>query len=459
MMMTDLEDTIVAVASTSGGWRGVIRLSGPQLAPIFSQFLGESFEDRRRGIYSVSIHLEEYHSAIPADLYWMPAPYSYTGQHCAELHTTGSAPILESLVTRLLRLGARAAGPGEFTLRAFLAGKKDLTQAEAVQAVVAATNQDDLINALQQLSGGISHPLQTVRDDLLNLLADIEAALDFSTEDIEFVPQRDILLRLASALAHLKNVQRQLSQRSLSEQRFRVALAGLPNAGKSTLFNALIGQSLALVSDVAGTTRDYLSHVLVRGDLSFELIDTAGIQATENTIEQQAQTLRENQYRQANLILWCVEVGQIPENRLEHRSWTIYTKADQFPQYARADQFPQNVAPQNVEGLMTTVENWERFLISAKTLLGINELRDRLFAEAEKYHRSSLAPSLSRCQHHIDKSIEHLQQAHRLAVFDDAPELLALEIRLALQELGEMVGAIYTNDLLDRIFTRFCIGK
>lgn len=443
--MTDLDDTIVAVASTSGGWRGVIRLSGPQLASILSPFVGEPFEDRRRGIYAVSIRLDEYHSALPADLYWMPAPHSYTGQHCAELHTTGSAPILESLVARLLRLGARAAGPGEFTLRAFLAGKKDLTQSEAVQAVVGATSQDDLINALQQLSGGISHPLQRVRDDLLNLLADIEAALDFSTEDIEFVPQRDILLRLTSALAHLKNVQRQLSQRSLSGQRFRVALAGLPNAGKSTLFNALIGQSLALVSDVAGTTRDYLSHVLVRGDLSFELIDTAGIQATENTIEEQAQTLRENQYRQANLILWCVEVGQIPENRLEHRSWTIYTKADQ--------------SPQKVEELMTTVENWERFLISAKTLLGVDELRDRLFAEAEKYHRSSLAPSLSRCQHHIDKSIDHLQQAHRLAVFDDAPELLALEIRLALQEMGEMVGAIYTNDLLDRIFTRFCIGK
>ncbi len=431
--MTDLEDTIVALASQPGGWRGVMRLSGPHLRQLLAHLT--PFENPLRGIISTSFKLDDFFSPVPVDIYWMPAPHSYTGQDCAEIHTTGSEPILESLIAKFLSLGARAAGPGEFTMRAFLAGKKDLTQSEAVQAVVSATNDSDMISALQQLSGGISHPLQDLRSDLLNLLADIEAGLDFSTEDIEFVPQRDVLLRLSSALAHLKNLQRQLGQRSLSGQVFRVALVGLPNAGKSSLFNALIGQSQAIVSDVAGTTRDYLSHTLTKGELSFEIIDTAGMQTSENTIEEQAQLLREKQQREVNLLLLCVELGSTSPTPPERPSLTVHTKAD-------------NLTTQH-EGIAT----------SAKTRHGIDELRDRLFAEAEKHQRSSLAPSLSRCQHHIDKAIDHLRQAHNVALFEDAAEILALEIRLALQELGEMVGAIYTNDLLDRIFTRFCIGK
>ena len=172
-------------------------------------------------------------------LYFFAGPRSYTGQDIAEIHTVGSPPLVERLVADLLAAGARPARPGEFTMRAFLAGKKDLPQAEAVQAVIEAGTDADLTAALAQLAGGVSQPLDALRDDLLNLLADVEAALDFADEDIEFVGKADTLRRITAAIEQLDAVQKQLDDRTVSGRPIRVALVGLPNAGKSSLFNAL----------------------------------------------------------------------------------------------------------------------------------------------------------------------------------------------------------------------------
>ena len=206
-----------------------------------------------------SITLSGVHSPLPATLYFFPGPRSYTGQDLAELHTLGSPPLVERLVADLLTAGARPAQPGEFTLRAFLAGKKDLPQAEAVNAVIEAGTDAELATALAQLAGGVTRPLQSLREDLLNLLADLEAALDFADEDIEFVGKPETLARLDAAIEHLTALAHQLDDRSISGRPVRVALVGLPNAGKSSLFNALAGGD-ALVSPIPGTTRDYLNR-------------------------------------------------------------------------------------------------------------------------------------------------------------------------------------------------------
>jgi tRNA modification GTPase len=373
---------------------------------------------------------------LPADLYLWPAPRSYTGQEIVELHTLSSPPLVELLIAELLRTGARAANPGEFTLRAFLAGKLDLPRAEAVLAAIEARSCDELTQALAQLAGGLTQPLQGLREDLLNLLADLEAGLDFAEEDISFVGREDLLHRLAKGLAQLTLVHKKLAERSLSGRPFRVVLAGRPNAGKSSLFNALAADQAALVSPEPGTTRDYLVRRLTVNGVSLDLIDTAGWQDSTHMLESQAQALGREQQGNADLVLLCTDCGlESHTERLPCPVLPVATKCDLAP------------AP---SGLLAT---------SVVTGAGIDELRSLLVERARAHAEPPLAPSSSRCRHHLEACLEKLRRAHEMVLFEEPPELLALELRGALDELGALVGAVYTEDLLDRVFSRFCIGK
>jgi tRNA modification GTPase len=376
----------------------------------------------------------------------MPAPNSYTGQDCIEIHTISSPPLVDLLIATLLDAGARAARPGEFTMRAFLAGKKDLTQAEAVLAVIEAGTDSELTQALTQLAGGVTQPLHGLRDDLLNLLADVEAGLDFSEEDIEFVNKREMLLRLSKGLAQLTNLQKQLDARSVSSRSFRVALVGEPNTGKSSLFNSLAGMPAAIVSPVPGTTRDYVTRTVTLQGTNIELIDTAGWQVATSGIEEQAQRLGREQVAMADLVLWCIEATTW---RAEPRK-----RPDADCQPPDVDAATIVITKSDLVEIAT-----EYSTTSAKTGRGVMELRKMLAEKARSAISSTLAPSLSRCRHHVEKGLTHLRAAHHVVLFDEPAELLALELRLALDQVGEMVGAIYTDDLLDRIFSRFCIGK
>src|SRR5579884_1069063 len=263
-MLPDPQETIVALATAPGpGARAVLRLSGGASLRVAQSLFHSPTPVRpdTRHASDGELRLPDIASPLPATLYHWPAPKTYTGQEMVELHTLSCPPLLDLLIAQCLGAGARAARPGEFTLRAFLAGKLDLTRAEAVLAVIEAGSRDELKDALKQLAGGIARPLQELRDDLLNLLADVEAALDFADEDIRFVQQEEMLRRLGKALAQVTLLGKQLAQRSLTERVFRVVLTGRPNAGKSSLFNALGGAD-ALVSPQPGTTRDYLMHRL-----------------------------------------------------------------------------------------------------------------------------------------------------------------------------------------------------
>ncbi len=214
---------------------------------------------------------------LPADLFLWPQGRSYTRQLLAEIHTFGSPPLVDEILQSLCRNGARLAQPGEFTLRAFLAGRIDLTQAEAVLGVIDAADRNQLQAALAQLAGGLARPLGQLRSDLLDLLADLEAGLDFVEDDIRFVTPDELNRRLAAAAETIDQIGAQLTGRDAATARPRVALIGYPNVGKSSLFNALVGNAAALVSTQAGTTRDYLSATIDACGMSIELIDTAGI--------------------------------------------------------------------------------------------------------------------------------------------------------------------------------------
>jgi len=418
----------------------------------------------RRRCYSGHLRLTGVHSLLPADLYLWPGPRSYTGQELVELHTLSSPPLVELLIAQLLDAGARAAQSGEFTLRAFLAGKLDLTRAEAVLGIIEAGNRQELQQALAQLAGGVERPLQMLRDDLLNLLADIEAGLDFAEEDLHFVEPTELLHRLAKGLAQLELLRKQLEQRTRSDRPFRAVLVGRPNAGKSSLFNALAGAPSALVSAEPGTTRDYLLRRLEHHGVRLELIDTAGTAACVSrspdtaavaasagppceretqAIEEQAQTLSHGQAGQADLLLLCIEAGK-PDDEEEPR---LQIRADS----------PAVVAVATKCDLATPPPG--RLATSAVTGAGVDDLLNLLAERARTQARQALAPSLSRCRHHVEACLDHLRRAHETVLFEEPPEILALQLRSALNELGEMVGAIYTDDLLDRIFSRFCVGK
>jgi len=438
-----LEDTIVALSSAAGvGARAIVRLSGAGAWAIAATAFSPdaAFQPGRRRWYAGNIRLADLASPLPADAYYWPAPRTYTGQEIVEIHTLAAPPLVELLIAALLQAGARAANPGEFTLRAFLAGKLDLPRAEAVLGVIAARSRDELTQALSQLAGGMTQPLQELREDLLNLLADLEAGLDFAEEDISFVARDDLLHRLTKALAQVTLLHKQLAQRSLSGRPFRVVLSGPANAGKSSLFNALVGRPAALVSPEPGTTRDYLVRRVLLEDVAVELVDTAGWQEATDSIEDQAQSLGSGQREQADLVLHCVDCREkgtqlisAPGNEL--RPLFVATKCDLAP------------AP---PGLVAT---------SAATGAGIRELRQLLAERGRTHAQAPLAPSISRCRHHVDACLEKLRRAHGMVLFEEPPELLALELRGALDELGALVGAVYTEDLLDRVFSRFCIGK
>ncbi len=443
-MTRQIEDTITALASAPGpGGRAIVRISGPDAARVAGAIFHapEALYPLKRRLVQGHVRLEGVAAPWPADLYLWPGPHSYTGQDMAEVHTSACPPLVDLLVAQLLRSGSRAAGPGEFTLRAYLAGKLDLPRAEAVRGVIEAGDRDELKLALGQLAGGMTLPLQALRDDLLNLLADVEAGLDFADEDIRFVNRDEVLARLAWALTQVTLVQRQLSRRTLTSGPFRVVLAGRPNVGKSSLFNALTGAS-ALVSPEPGTTRDYLVEQLTLGGVALEVVDTPGWEEGVGRVKAQAQKLGQSQAERAHLVLLCLEAGTSPD--ADERATLSRTKPPVVGVATKCDRAA--AAP----GLLAT---------SVVTGAGLDALRVLLLERVRARKEPALAPSWSRCSGHVEALLEHLRKAHHLVLFDDPPELLALELRGALDQLGELVGDVYTDDLLDLIFSRFCMGK
>ena len=437
-----IRDTIVALATPPGpGSRAIVRVSGPDAASVIRAVFrpSENVPPPANRLLAGSLILPGVHSPLPATLYFWHAPRSYTGDDVAELHLVSCPPLVETLVAALLAADCRAAGPGEFTQRAFLSGKLDLTRAEAVHAVIEATDRAELKHALAQLAGGMAKPMGALREDLLDLLADVEAALDFADEDIEFVDPSAMLLRLGRAMAQITVVAKQLDGRALSNKAFRVVLSGRPNAGKSSLFNAMTGAS-ALVSPIPGTTRDYLTATLRIGAVVVELIDTPGQEAASGDIEAQAQRLGTAQRGEADLVLVCVEAGAALD--AEEEAWLRREKPAAVLVRTKGD-----------------VARGEGITTSAVTGEGLAGVRSLLAARAATRPAPALAPSASRCKNHVRACLEHLRRAHSLVLEGDPPEILALELREALHQLGEMVGAVYTEDLLDRIFSRFCIGK
>lgn len=488
------QDTIAALASPPGSAiRGIVRVSGPDARAAVSSCFQPHDIDRWRTSRLTERHLGSLRLAcpnhdprttipdpqttitLPADVHLWPTRRSYTGEPVAEIHTIGSPPLLEAILTELFAAGVRSAQPGEFTLRAFLNGRLDLLQAEAVLGVIDAHDQIELQAALNQLGGGLSTGIVRLRADLLDLLADLEAGLDFADEHIEFVPHADLVRRVQAGREAVTALLEHADSRLTSRPRSRVVLAGPPNAGKSTLFNALVGRSAALVSPIAGTTRDYLVADIECDGVPITLIDTAGCDAADVGLNGEAQRQRRDQLAHADLVVWCSAVDAAShtiESADEGTAlrMTVHTKIDLFPPLSplgrrvggegscgRSDRpSPPAPLPKGKRG-----EEEPELQVSAFTGCGLFELAATIAARLSQSagQGQMLATTAARCRDSLLGACAALDSALEIARHEIDQSLLAIEVRDALHELGKIVGAVYTDDLLDRIFSKFCIGK
>lgn len=460
MLKFDTESTICAIASGSeGAVRGIIRITGPDAVSVcqrvFSGFDVPKRPTRLPVVASIPMLGEN-----PASLFLWPDGRSYTGQPSAEIHMLGAPILLQGMVQLLVQSGAVLAQPGEFTLRAFLAGRLDLTQCEAVLGVIHAHSEKELDVALRQLAGGLAEPLRSIRRNLIELLADIEAGLDFVDEDILFIEPEQIESRLTLAKGMVGELLEQMQSRSGQDRELQIAIVGLPNAGKSSLLNAIANHQLAIVSSIAGTTRDYVRYRMTKDDVTFDLLDTAGIETvTGDSPRDIAQAFTLEQIEQADLILACAPADAIDQRELlidtlqslvpSKPIWHLVTKGDL-------------IATSNTSSQSHLPEPKQLIVVSVKDGRGVAALRSALtnwVTDQQTNAHDAVPMTAERCATALHNAFVALSEAIEATQNRCGDEIIAGEIRIALDEIGLVAGTVYTDDVLDALFSRFCIGK
>jgi len=465
-MVYDPQDTIVAIASAAGpAARGIVRIAGPAAIDCVTQLWRSASSEspgelKRSTMLTGSLDLSSPIGLVPCRLYCWPNERSYARQPTVEIHTVGSPPLLQAMLSAICCAGARAAGPGEFTLRAFLAGRLDLTQAEAVLGVIDATDRRELDVALGQLAGGLAAPLTALRNNLLELLAHLEAGLDFVEEDIEFITAAELHRQLSAAAAQVADIEQRATTRTVTRDAVRATLVGSPNVGKSRLFNALLARSASIVSPTAGATRDYVIGELAFDSVCIELVDTAGatspraaaLDCAQPVVESAAQAATAEQRGLAQIELLCLDATRTPND------WERAALVARPAAATRVIVITKVDGPRRLERVAGAVET------SSATGLGLDELRAKLRAVALVDQTASsdnplVAATAARCRESLRGAAAALARATLLVGGRSAEELIAAEVRVALDEIGQVTGAVYTEDVLDRVFSRFCIGK
>ena len=460
--------------------RGIVRISGPNalpsLASIFTSTENWQDFDRAKSVDG-QITLEADVELPVTALIW-PDQRSYTRQPTVEIHTLGSTPILQQIVAALQQSGVRLAQPGEFTLRAFLSGRLDLTQAEAVLAVIDAENQNQFDVALRQMAGGLAGPLGGLRTQLLSTLAEVEAGLDFVEEDIQFISQEQMLNQLGDCKKSLDQVIQQISGRHVDGDRPKVVLTGLPNSGKSSLFNRLTDTDQAIVTEIAGTTTDYISAVVTLDHVSVELIDTAGFETATGEISASAQEHRNQQESAADLRVLCIDaqmVQTISDSPQTVAFIDLDSSATQWIQTQIQNLRPHDLIVLNKVELLADLpstsevlrltnnqpgENPQLIPTSSITGSGLEQLGAQIANSLRRDAGDSVVGStVQRASISLVEAAESLDAAIGAADSQLGDEIVAAEIRDSLNALGQVVGTVYTDDILDLVFGRFCIGK
>jgi tRNA modification GTPase len=458
-------DTIVALSTAQGsGAIAVIRLSGENAISIVDKcFSGDLQSAQTHTVHFGTMTaegkiLDEVVCAV------FKAPKSYTGENIVEISCHGSAYITAEIINLLVQHGARLATAGEFTQRAFLSGKLDLSQAEAVADLIASDNAAQHQMALQQLRGGYSAELQQMREQLINFCALIELELDFSQEDVEFADRSQLEKLLEVLLIQLKKLAETFALGNAIKKGIPVAIVGKPNAGKSTLLNALLKEDRAIVSSIAGTTRDTIEDVLNIQGISYRFIDTAGLRDTTDEIESKGIARSLQKIKEAQLILLVCDVAEQVEDIVEAYKTLAHTKEQQvIIVLNKTDVYPHQVCnAYDVEEAVATLTRRPTLAMSAHTNFNVEKLL-QLIVESTQQHlqnSSQLIVSNARHFHALNKTIESLQEVQEGMQNNISGDLLSIDIKGALNTLGSITGHIEVDrDILGTIFGKFCIGK
>ena len=458
-------DTIIALATPSGaGAIAVIRLSGPEAIAMADTFFKSIHEKKLADQKSHTIylgHITEAGRVLDEVLVSVfKNPRSYTGENVVEISCHGSSYIQQEIIQLFVRNGARIANPGEFTLRAFLNAKLDLSQAEAVADLIASDNKASHQIAMQQMRGGFSNEIKVLRDELLNFASLIELELDFSEEDVEFADRKqfeDLLQRIIKVLKHLID---SFSTGNVIKNGIPISIVGAPNVGKSTLLNALLNEDKAIVSDIAGTTRDAIEDEITIEGIKFRFIDTAGIRTTEDTIESIGIKKTFEKITQSQVVLYLLDASKVTIETIVLFNNDIRKIQEQYPDKQLI--VVANKMDQADKGLIETSFVYPHTLYTAaKSGEGITSLKTKLleFVNTGALRNNDTIITNSR---HYDSLLKALLDVQRVQQGMDAQlsgDLLAIDIRQALYHFGEITGEITSDDLLGNIFANFCIGK
>ena len=445
-------DTIVAVATPPGrGGVGIIRLSGPLAYSIAHQLIANKPITPRSATYC-SFYSKDQVLIDQGILLYFKAPHSFTGEDVIELQGHGSPIVLDNLLKECVLLGARLAKPGEFSERAFLNDKIDLTQAEAIADLIQASSQTAARMAMRSLQGDFSKKINELNEKLVYLRLYVEAAIDFPEEEIDFLNDGNVSGMLTNLLKDLDSIRSNACQGALLREGISVVIAGRPNAGKSTLINCLAGRDVAIVTDMAGTTRDVMREAILLDDIPLLLIDTAGLRDSEDVVEKEGIRRAWQEVSRADCLLMVIDASSNTGDELTQLSEAIQA---QLPPnvpiirvFNKVDQLSQSAAREN-----------NAIYLSAKSGEGLSLLKEKI-KEVIGYQATE-GQFLARRRH-----IQALDAARALLLAGDnqlaihrAGELLAEDLRLAHQSLCEITGEFSSDDLLGKIFSSFCIGK
>ncbi len=439
-------DTIVAAATPPGaGGIGIVRLSGPDTETIATGMLDQLPPARVATVASI-------HDALGSEIdsglaLYFPAPDSFTGESVLELHGHGGPVVMSMLVDAAIELGARHAEPGEFSKRAFLNGKLDLVQAEAIADLIGSGTSQAARAALRSLSGAFSDAVSALQEQLIKLRLHVEAAIDFPEEEIDFLSDQQLLERIADCAAAFETLQKEAGIGRVLRDGYQIIIVGPPNAGKSSLLNLLSGQDAAIVTEIAGTTRDILRERIEIDGLAVELIDTAGLRANPDLIEAEGIRRARAAILTADAVLWVQDASQT--EAAEHGEQlpadvpvlVVRNKIDLTGERAgKKDAATINLSAKEGAGV-------EALRQSIRSLAGYEDLGEGAFT-ARRRHLEAIAMAAA-----------HFAEGQRALNERKAGELFAEELRLAQQALGQITGEISSDELLGRIFSEFCIGK
>ena len=460
-------DTIVAPATVPGsGAISIVRISGPRALETVSAVISFSRPLNDAPGYSI-----RYGTALQNDgsvldevlVSVFRAPHSYTGEEAAEISCHASRYVVETLLQRLCDAGARAAEPGEFTRRAFVNGKMDLAQAEAVADVIQSDNAAAHRVAMNQLRGGYSSRLKELRDKLLEVTALMELELDFSEEDVEFADRSHLVSLVEETLAHIRTLTDSFRLGNAIKTGIPVAIVGATNTGKSTLLNALLGEDRAIVSDIAGTTRDTVEETFNINGTVFRLIDTAGIRETEEEIEKIGISRSLLKLSQADIVLGVIDAtASLSEQRQHIQEIASRIRFDEQTLLLLLNKMDLVSDPSRAETMLVLDREIPTIPMSAKTGQGLETLKNSLVTVWEKRLKGSeQALLVTNIRHYnaLHKAADALELVKAGIASGTPTDLVSQDMRDSLYHLGSILGTITDDEILGRIFERFCIGK